>query len=449
MASLFRRLVAWIGAGRTLPAGPSDDAASRWLRYWNVAFLLLLAAAAILALVDPATGWSRRVGFLLIVGTIAWWYRLRVISGLVWSGGLASAAAYFLGLIAAFVALVLVHPAGMLLSAAMFWQMYLILPIRWSIPGAAAMSALLWSLGSWRNGTFRRPETDELIVLAVSVAVGGLLAAFIDAVIRQSRERQRLVEQLGASQRELASAERQAGVEQERQRLAAEIHDTLAQGFASIVVHLEAAEASMPIPATTARGHLGAARGAARDGLAESRRLVWALRPAELDRSSLPDAISRTVARWSRAGSVSARAHVVGVARRLAPETEVALLRAVQEALANVAKHAAATHVTVTLTYLEDAVSLDVQDDGRGFYPESMVGDGAGAGSGGFGLIAMRERILALGGCVAIESEAGGGTTVGVNVSEPIAMEGDSTMTTTAPVRVAGGLNGAPKGTRQ
>lgn len=409
--------------GRADVGGPrqhasSTDAAERWQRYWNVAFFCLLGAATISALADTSTSWGRRLGFAAVASLLFGWYRVFISSGRAWTGGGATAALYYLGLVAAFIALVLLHPAAMLITAALYWQLYSVAPVRWSIPGSAVLTVLVWFLSASRDGPVPRPTSVQLLILAVSVAVGGLLAAYIDAIIRQSRERQRLVDELAATRRELAAAERQAGVEQERQRLAGEIHDTLAQGFASVVVHLEAAETAVPVAAAATRAHLAAARGAARDGLAESRRLVWALRPEALTRSSLPDAVTRTAARWTTPTGATATATVVGSPRRLAPEAEVALLRATQEALANVAKHAAATRATVTLSYLDDAVALDVQDDGIGFDPAARsrraVDD-----AGGFGLIGMEERVAAVGGFVSIESEPGGGTTLAVNLPAP------------------------------
>lgn len=406
-------------ASRPVGCERSDDAAERWQRYWNVAFFGLLGSATIAAVADAATGWERRAGFVLVAALLFGWYRALIVTGKAWSGRRGTASRYFLGLVAAFIALVLLHPAAMLLTPALYWQLYSLWPVRWSVPGSALLSILIWFLSASRDGRLPRASPGQLIGFAVTIAVSGLLAAYIDAIIRQSRERQRLLDELAATRRELAAAERQAGVEQERQRLAGEIHDTLAQGFASVVVHLEAAETAVPEAATLARTHLAAARGAAREGLAESRRLVWALRPEALARSSLPAAIARTAARWKTPTGAAATATIVGTARPLAPEAEVALLRAAQEALANVAKHAGATSATITLSYLDDAVALDVHDDGVGFDPDAARRRRSANDASGFGLIGMEERVEALGGFVSIESEPGGGTTLAVNLPAP------------------------------
>jgi signal transduction histidine kinase len=210
---------------------------------------------------------------------------------------------------------------------------------------------------------------------------------------------------------------RQAAVLEERQRMAREIHDTLAQGFTSIVMHLEAAEAALSDDLATAQHHLEQARSTARESLEEARRLVWALRPQHLERDSLPEALRRVVARWSQESDIPAEVTVTGTPASLHPEVEVTLLRAAQEALTNVRKHARAGRVAVTLSYMDDLVVLDVQDDGVGFDPHlPEVSNLREVRSGGFGLQAMRERVARLGGRLLIESAPGEGTTVVVEV---------------------------------
>jgi signal transduction histidine kinase len=213
---------------------------------------------------------------------------------------------------------------------------------------------------------------------------------------------------------EARRAGRRGGVLVERQRLAREIHDTLAQGFTGVITNLTAAElAGEPHLADgpSAR-YIHDAKRIARDSLAETRRLVWALRPALLDRYSLPEAVERQVKAWSEQTGVKAVVATNGAPQDLLPEAEAALLRAVQEALTNVHKHARAGAVNVTLTYIKDRVVIDVLDDGDGFDP-AAVRTGVGAqDEGGFGLIAMRERIEQLGGKLVVESTPGEGTAI-------------------------------------
>ncbi len=237
-------------------------------------------------------------------------------------------------------------------------------------------------------------------------------------------------ENAGLHEQLLAGA-REAGVLDERQRMAREIHDTLAQGLVGIITQLEAAAPG----GTAAQRHTDAALELARESLAEARRSVQALAPAQLEEVRLPDALAAVGARWSGLTGVVTRTTTTGTPLAIRPEVEVALLRTAQEALANVAKHARARTVALTLSYMHDVVSLDVRDDGVGFAAPTdasaeapvtapvkapptappTVPAPAGA-NGGFGLTAMRQRIEQLGGELAVESEPGGGTTIAASI---------------------------------
>jgi signal transduction histidine kinase len=246
-------------------------------------------------------------------------------------------------------------------------------------------------------------------VIAVCVFAAGTLlsVAYIGTIVRQSRERQRLIEQLQATRAELAAAERQAGTLAERQRLARDLHDTLTLGFASVVLLLEAAEESLASGRPVDR-HIEQALRSARDNLAESRRVVWALRPRPLAEQPLSQALQELTGRLGEETGLRSETVVTGTTRPLPAHAEEALLRIVQEALANVRKHAAASRVTVTLSYLDDLTMLDVHDDGIGFEHAATV---AAAGAG-LGLHAMAERVAALGGSLAVESAPGEGATI-------------------------------------
>ncbi|HEY0002438.1 MAG TPA: ATP-binding protein [Actinoplanes sp.] len=136
---------------------------------------------------------------------------------------------------------------------------------------------------------------------------------------------------------------------------------------------------------------------------------MQALRPATLDTAALPEAIEEVLDGWSRRSGVSAELITTGTARPLLPEIETTLLRTAQEALANVARHAAAGRVALTLSYMEDVVTLDVRDDGAGF---DLDAPPVASADGGYGLAAMRDRLLRIAGSLDIESEPGGGTAV-------------------------------------
>jgi signal transduction histidine kinase len=212
---------------------------------------------------------------------------------------------------------------------------------------------------------------------------------------------------------------RVTGVLAERQRLAHEIHDTLAQGFTSIVTQLEAADQVLATAPDVALEHLDRARRTARDSLSEARRTVEALRPQPLERAALSEALRDVVDRW-RVGHgepIAVSITVDGQPSAAPPDTDAALLRVAQEALTNVARHAGATRVDLTLSYLDDLVLLDIADDGVGFAADAVTGGSVEAG--GYGLLAMRERMLGVGGELVVESAPGDGTTVAASIPLP------------------------------
>jgi signal transduction histidine kinase len=221
-----------------------------------------------------------------------------------------------------------------------------------------------------------------------------------------------LAENAGLHAQLLAQA-REAGVLEERQRMAREIHDTLAQGLAGILTQLQAAEQASHVPAVSRR-HVGNAMDLARESLIEARRTVHAVGPSALAEARLPDAIGDVAERWSKVNRVEAVLTTTGDARPMHTDVEVTLLRTAQEALANVAKHARAGRVSLTLSYMEDLVTLDVLDDGVGFRPDAERADGSA--DGGYGLAGMRRRVQLLAGRLDIESEPGRGTAITVTV---------------------------------
>lgn len=234
------------------------------------------------------------------------------------------------------------------------------------------------------------------------------------AEIRTANEKlQAALEENAALHAQLLVRAHDAGIMEERQRMAHDIHDTLAQSLAGILTQLQAAEQTMDDPAAL-RGHMGHAVSLARDGLAEARRTVNALEPSALVGARLPDAIGDIARRWSERTRVDAVLTTTGDPRPMHPDVELTLLRAAQEALANVAKHARAGRVGLTLSYMEGLVTLDVRDDGVGFDPDRPAP--AASEEGGFGLVGMRHRVQRLAGRLVIESEPGAGTAISASV---------------------------------
>jgi signal transduction histidine kinase len=225
---------------------------------------------------------------------------------------------------------------------------------------------------------------------AIAITFTLVFGPWISRIIDQSAERAQLIEELEASRAEVARLSAESGALAERQRLAGEIHDTLAQGFTSIIMLIQAAQAQ-----SNPDRHLALAIQTARENLAEARALVAALSPAPLDGSTLDEALSRVTTRLGEELPIATSFTVKGDSRPLSPGTEVVLVRAAQEALANVRKHAQARSIDVSIAYGEAQVTLVVHDDGIGFIP--------GCG-GGYGLNAMRTRVEQEGGTFTVDS---------------------------------------------
>jgi len=215
--------------------------------------------------------------------------------------------------------------------------------------------------------------------------------------------------------RALAEAQHTAGVLAERARLSRELHDSVAQGFSSINLLLQAAQQAWRTRPEAAREHVGQAAITARDGLEDVRRVVRDLAPAELsgtDGQALADELRRSGEASLRGSDVRMRFRVHGDPVAVDAEVATALVRTARGALANVVEHAHATTAVVSLTYQSDVVALDVRDDGRGFDPDRVVT----TGGRGRGLAGIRERARAFGGDLVVESVPGEGTTVAVSL---------------------------------
>ncbi|MGW0732755.1 sensor histidine kinase [Streptomyces sp. NPDC002851] len=214
-----------------------------------------------------------------------------------------------------------------------------------------------------------------------------------------------------ALHKQLLVQAREAGVADERRRLAAEIHDTIAQGLTGIIAQLQVV--ANTADRRLAREHLDRAADLARSSLGEARRSVHNLGPAALEQHALPEALKKTVREWSERTGVRTEFTITGTEAHLHEEIEATLLRIAQEALSNTARHAAATRAGVTLSYMDDEVALDIRDDGTGFAPPAVP---PRSHTGGFGLDGMRARAERVAGTVTVESEPGHGTAVSARV---------------------------------
>ncbi len=347
-------------------------------------------------------------------------------------------AVFFIGLVAISAVLVINDPVYGFFSWTGFLWLHEVVQGRLRIVGLVAVAAVTGTSqhGGLPGGT-AGSWASWVAVVGLNVFVYSAIGWMMERRDEEYTMRARMVEdlteanaKLEASMREnaglheqLLAGAREAGVLDERQRMAREIHDTLAQGLVGIITQLEAAAQG----GAGGQRHTDAALDLARESLAEARRSVQALAPAQLDEVRLPEALAAVGARWSGLTGVVTRTTTTGTPLAVRPEVEVALLRTGQEALANVAKHAGASAVALTLSYMDDVVSLDVRDDGVGFPAANGASFGApraatptvpapAGANGGFGLTAMRQRIEQLGGELAVESEPGGGTTIAASI---------------------------------
>ncbi|MFI6807418.1 sensor histidine kinase [Streptomyces luteogriseus] len=376
----------------------------RSFRLWDTYFALIWVATVAYVLAAERPVWPLRVvAAALLVPLVP----LYVMAGRRLIRGDPPDQRQAIGYLAAALALFL--PSAVLagetrvLTFALIPQCFMTLRLRSALVAVAVMNlvpvagwALLWWPGARElafDGLF------SVVTLVFSVAVG----IWIIRIIEQSQERAELIAELDASRHELGRLSEAHGALAERERLAREIHDTLAQGFTSLVMLIQAVEAELDHDVPKARRHLRLMDETARQNLAEARALVAGGAPADLDGVSLPDAL------WRLAARHDAVLEVTGPVRTLPAGPEVVALRACQEALANARKHAGSpVTIGVSLTYAEDSVTVSVRDGGRGFDPVAV--------RGGYGLAGLRARAAEVGGTAEVCSAPGDGTVVTVRL---------------------------------
>ncbi|MFD9543312.1 sensor histidine kinase [Streptomyces sp. NPDC060022] len=371
----------------------------------------LLALAAARAVSD---GTTHSTAVVVVAGVMAALYAAGALAPLV-QPQTRAAAVWLVALGAVWLALLALSSDALWVAFPLYFLQLHLLPVRWGLPAVAATAAA--AITSFvLHGDAVTPGTFIGPLLGAAVAVATVLG--YDALFRESERRRELIEELVSTRAELADAERTAGTLAERERLAREIHDTLAQGLSSIQLLLRAAERTLPedAPATP---HVRRAREAAQENLAEARHFVRALSPPDLEHGSLAAALSRLSSRTS-APELTVRFAVSGTPVELPTPYEVALLRTAQSALANAVRHSGARRAEITLSFMETSVALDVVDDGKGFDP-AADGKRGGTESGGFGLPAMRSRARSLGGTLSVESAPEQGTAVAVTLPLPSA----------------------------
>ena len=387
----------------------------RWEWLWHGVFLVTLVVPTVISLTRTQPPLPARLITVAVAAAFAAWHWLLPVRHPQWSEHVRPNLVYLIGA-AIFTAVLIERDVSYaFLIYGLYPQMFILLG-RWGIAGAIGVTLLvLPRAGLFDDGLSPGP----MLSLVGSTGLAITLGLFIRAIATQSEQRQFALEELSAARTDLAEASRRAGAMAERQRMARDIHDTVAQGLTSIVMLLEAAEQGLTQAGGEARGHIDQAKRTAREGLADLRRSVLSLRPSELQQSSLPEALELVVRRWAERTDVAASIQVSGEPYPLHPDTEVALLRTTQEALANVAKHARAQRVTVTLTFGAGETSLDIRDDGQGFVVSSSE-----ESDGGFGLTGVRQRLASVGGRAAVTTTSDAGTALVAAVPRTIGPEG-------------------------
>jgi signal transduction histidine kinase len=384
-----------------------------WL--WDAFFVTATAITCVLVALEDRPPAARAASAALVVAiTAAWALRGRRMALAVDGSRIGAAdVVYCAALGVAMTAATALVPSANWSAFVVYSQLFWLLPLAPAIVGVVALSVVVPLAGALLRGdppgdVFFLPQALFMTVFGVLVGI------FITRLTEESQRRAELIAELEASQAQVAELSHVAGAAAERERLAGEIHDTLAQGFTSIVTLLQAAQAQFATDPDSARRHVELAVRAARENLGEARRLVAAGAPGESASRSLADAVGRTADRYADETGAPAHRVVRGAPRRLPAETEIVLLRAAQELLANARQHAGAGAVEVALDYTDpDAVALAVRDDGPGFDPDAVADTS-------FGLRILRGRVERLGGAVAVASGPSGTT---VTVTAPTHQE--------------------------
>ena len=376
-------------------------------RLWELYFGIVALAVAVFLAVLGTAGQSRPALWALgVLALMVGWYvalghRLVCETAGSWRGWVFQA-----GLLGLYVVGLTLEGSMTLLLFAICPLVYQTVPVR---PGHPVVAAYAFAPATVAVLTGDPGALSVLLPFgAIVTGISVVIAVTISRTERISAERAALIEELNASRAEVARLSRKAGIAEERQRLAGDIHDTVAQGLSSVVMLVEAADAALPDDPEKARSHLNLAARAARENLDETRAIVAALTPSHLTQTTLADALARVADRFERETGTATALTTTGEARPLPTGIEVVLLRVVQEALNNVRKHAGASAVAIGLTYGAEAATVEIRDDGVGFDVAALAP--------GYGLGGMQARVEQVGGRLGIASTPAVGTTIRTEV---------------------------------
>jgi signal transduction histidine kinase len=369
-------------------------------RWWDIAVVTTAAVLTVLVLANDVGGWRLAGALVVIVLLVVVWFAL----GRTFEDGEPRATA-------AAVLVIALSGVGTAITPSMATIQVIAYPLIWYFSGRlreAVLANVLLGLSVGTGYFFSIGATVSALLetlLVESISVGGSLALglWISSISTESAARQRLLGELRATQDSLAAVSHEAGAMSEREHLARELHDTIAQDLTGLVLLTQRARRELDAGGTAVAGTLDLLEESARTVLSETRSLVATSAPVGLADVGLVAAVERLAERFARETSVAVHVDAAG-APPVDRDTEVVLLRCTQEALANVRKHARASTVTIGLAGAGGLATLRVRDDGVGF--------DAVAPSDGFGLPGLRDRLGLVGGALDIVSSPGRGTTL-------------------------------------
>lgn len=390
------------------PAGElTAQPADHWFWLWDAYILVVYAICVVTTMGETDWPVARRLGAAGALTALVLWYAL-FGRPVIRSGDRCWRAHTFVaGVIGLLAAETMFVPSNSTILFAVYPMIFMAIRPRFAVAAVLVASALPSVALLLQHLMDDHYLGNQVFLPLIGVAVASLMSMFIARTTDLSDQRAELIEQLRASQAEVARLSHEAGMAAERGRLAREIHDTLAQGFTSIVTLLQAAESELDGERAKVGRHLELAVRTARENLGEARALVAGLSPSALDGGTLEDTVRRQVERLGEETGIAAGYRTAGPPAELPTALEVVLLRGVQEALSNVRKHSGARTVNVTLRFTGDAVTLTVVDDGNGL-PTT--------GGCGFGLRGMRERAEQVSGRLAVHGTPGKGTRLELEV---------------------------------
>lgn len=329
----------------------------------------------------------------------------------------------WLGIITALWAVLLAGSADFSwLAFPLFFLHLHLLPRRTALLTITLMTAAVIA-AQWAASGVPVPQAAVVLGPAFGAGFAVVTGLAYQALYREAENQRRAADELRRTRAELAASQHGAGVLAERERLAREIHDTLAQGFSSIVLVARAAEKSLADgDAATAAARFALVQRTASENLAEARNFVRGLSSPQLQESSLVESLRRLCATTetssaARGVALRCRLELDGDPVELPQPYRVTLLRAAQASLANVTDHANASNAVVTVAFLGSEVTMDIYDDGVGFDPAGVAARmKARADGSGFGIRSLQERVAALHGSLELETAPGEGTVVAVRL---------------------------------